>query len=139
MDIYRLKQLSAEERETILFGESDSSEEMTYQVPMDDEELTITEKELAKQSLAQAYLSEEIKEAKARFKERMDPISDAISEAIAQLKTKQRTITAKVFNIPDHDNRMMHTVDLAGNVLHSRPMKPEERQLRINGGSREAV
>ncbi len=139
MDIYKLKSLSAEERNTILIGESDHSEEMTYMVPMDDTELAIVKDTLAANSLKKAYLDEEIDEAKAAFKERMEPLKNAISEAINELKTKQRTVTGKVYMIPDFDHKMMHTVDEAGNVLNSRPLKNEERQYRLPSANREAV
>lgn len=131
MDIYKLKKLTQEERSVILDGESSTSEEQTYHIPMNDEELLVAKDDLAQASLKKAYLDEEIRQAKEVFKMRMEPLTEQISEAIGQLKTKQREVHGRVWSIPDFDNKMMHLVDSLGNVLNSRPLKPEERQYRL--------
>lgn len=131
MDIYQLKKLTAEERAVILEGESSTSEEQTYSIPMNDEELTVAKDDLAQASLQKAYLDEEIRQAKEAFKARMEPLSEKISEAIGQLKTRAREVHGRVWSIPDFENKMMHSVDGLGNVLNSRPLKPEERQYRL--------
>lgn len=132
MDIYKLKKLTQEERNAIFEGEATTSERQTYQIPMNEEELIVTKDELAQTSIQKAYLDEEIRQAKEGFKARMEPLTEKIAESIAQLKTRQREITGTVYQIADFDNKMMHFVDSMGNVLNSRPLKPEERQYRIN-------
>jgi len=131
MDIYQIKKLSNEERETLLVGESISVDIQTYHIPCDQAELTIVKDELSKASVQRSFIEEEFKTVKESFKERLSPIQEMISESIATLKTGTKTVNGKVYLLPDFENKMMHSIDQAGNVLNSRPMKPEERQFRI--------
>lgn len=46
MDVYKLKSLSAEERESVLLGESLSVEEAAYMQPLTQDELSIKKDDL---------------------------------------------------------------------------------------------
>lgn len=130
MDIQKLKDLPADELENVL-QEATVVRDQTYYRPMDPAEVSIVENEHSIAAIERSYLEEEIKEAKAEFKARMEPIAGRCSDAIEQLKTKMRKITGDLYILADYDNKMMHTLDNRGNVINSRQMKPEERQLRF--------
>jgi len=131
MDIYKLKTLTHEERETVLIGESATVEEQTYLIPIDEPELSVIKDELSQASVKKAYIDEEIKIVKEEFKSRLEPLNEIISSSIDSLKSRSKKVTGKVYSLPDFENKMMHAVDSKGNVLNSRPLKPEERQMMI--------
>lgn len=131
MDVYKLKNLPQSERETILIGESATVEEQTYLIPIDEPELSVIKDDLSMASVKKAYIDEEIRQAKEEFKARLEPLVDKISESIESLKSRSKKVTGKVYSLPDFENKMMHAVDSLGNVLNSRPLKPEERQRMI--------
>lgn len=132
MNIYKIKDLPVDERDTLLKGESSEIvENETYIIPMNEVEIAIAKDELTKASVDKSYLEEEIDEARAEFKARMEPLKTKISEAIEQMRTRQRKVVGRVYHMPDHENNMVHVISEHGHVLNSRPMKPEERQMRI--------
>lgn len=132
MDIYKLKDLSTEERQTVLLGEAAGSEEQVYLRPLTNEELAITREEHANASILIDELTEQFANVKARHKEEIKPIQQKRKTAIAAIRQKAVQITGRVWKLPDHDNMMMHFVTDDGQVLSSRPMLPQERQYRIN-------
>lgn len=131
MDIQKLKDLPIDEIENVLAEATTIDDNITYYRPMDPTEVSIVQNELSVASIEKSYLEEEIEEAKQGFKERMEPIKERVSEAIAELKTKTRKITGKVYTLADHETNMVHMVDSKGNAINSRQMKPEERQYRL--------
>lgn len=126
MDIYKLKGMSPLERQAILEGESCSEE--TYNRPLEDFELQDKQAELAQACIKQSVILEEKKEVMEDFKGRLKPLQTQITACVESVKTRQETVTGMVYKISDFDNKMIHSVDPAGNVLASRPMRPEERQ-----------
>lgn len=131
MDVYRLKTLSQEERDSVLQGESLSVEEQAYMQPLTPEELAIKKDELAVAAINKAYMEEELAEIKKQYKEKIDPMRLQIVDCISAIKNKAIEVKGKVYKLDDHDNKMIHSVDPLGNVLSSRRMLPEEMQTRI--------
>lgn len=131
MDIYRLKDLSDNERQTLLLGESVETKEEAYMKALRDDELTVKRERLVQVSLLKAVIEDEFQTIKDDFKMKLDPLKDEFSELLDQLRVKMIEVTGLVYKLPDHDNQMIHFVDASGNVLSSRRMLPEERQYRI--------
>ena len=131
MDIYKLKEMSEEDRKSVLESESVSIEEHVYTKPLSPEELAIKKDEFANTAMVQAAILDELAEVKAKYKERLEPLKENIKELLNAIRTKSTTQHGKVFRLADYENQMMHTVDPSGNVLSSRRMLPEERQFRI--------
>lgn len=131
MDIYKLKDLSPEERQTVFLGEAAGSEEQVYLKPLTPEELAITREEHANASILIDEMVEQFTSVKEAHKEALKPIQQKRKTAIAAIRQKAIQITGKVWKLPDHDNMMVHYVTDDGQVLSSRPMLPQERQYRI--------
>lgn len=131
MDIYKLKDLSPEERQSVFLGEAAGSEEQVYLKPLTPEELAITREEHANASILIDEMVEQFANVKAKHKEEIKPIQQKRKTAIAAIRQKAIQITGKVWKLPDHDNMMMHFITDEGQVLSSRPMLPQERQFRI--------
>lgn len=131
MDIYKIKSLSAEERQTILVGESIKTEDQVYMKALTNDELQIRRERIVQVSLLKAVIEDEFQQIKDDFKFKLEPLKDEFSQLLDELRVKMVEVTGKVYTLPDHENQMMHFVDEAGNVLSSRRMLPEERQGRL--------
>ena len=131
MDIYKLKDLSEDDRKSVLESEAITIEEHVYTKPLSPEELAIKKDEFADQAMVQAAILDEFAEVKAEYKERLEPIKENIKDLLSSIRTKSTTKHGKVFKLADYENQMIHTVDPSGNVIGSRRMLPEERQFRI--------
>lgn len=130
MDIYKLKFLSANERAAILEGER--WEEQVYMKPLEEAEIAEKHEQLAQACIKKSALEAEKKEVMKEFKDRIDPISRDIVKTVEAIKNRAIEVTGRLYSISDFDNQMIHTLDEGGNVLSSRRMKPEERQLSIH-------
>lgn len=131
MDVYRLKTLSQEERDSVLLGESLSVEEAAYMQPLSPEELAIKREDFTSAAILKAVTENELAEIKKQYKDKISPLNAKISECLNAVKNKAIEIKGKVYKLPDFENQMIHFVDPLGNVLSSRRMLPEERQFRI--------
>lgn len=131
MDIYKLKELSQEDRQIVFQSEAISVEELGYTKPLSEEELTLKREELANAAILKAMIQDEFAEVKAQYKERISPLSEVVKESIQAIKNKSVEVMGKVYKFADYENQMIHVVDPLGNVLNSRRMLPEERQFRI--------
>lgn len=135
MDIYKLKDLSTDERQTVFLGEADGCEEQVYLKPLTAEELAITREEHSNASILLDEMIEEFTKVKSIHKERIKPISMKRKNALMAIRQKAVQITGKVWKLPDHENMMMHFVTDEGQVLSSRPMLPQERQLNFRSAT----
>ena len=135
MDIYKLKNLSAEDRKLVLEEQSSKIEEQDYLRPLEDDELAILKSELAQACVQKGFIDNEFKQVKDDFKNRLKPINQQIGTAIMCLSSRMKNENGNVYLVPDYDNKMMHTITLDGTVLSSRPLKPEERQFTLSAQS----
>lgn len=131
MDIHRLKDLSPDDRLSVLQGEAAKIEEQVYTRFLSDDELDRKKDELTKNAILIATIEEEKKAEMQAYKDKLDPIRDAFKECREALKVGGIQETGLVYVIPDHDQSMMHVITSAGDLLHSRRMLPEERQFRL--------
>lgn len=134
MDIYRLKDLSQADRRAVLDSEAATITEQDYMRPLADEELAALKSDLAQACVQKGFIDNEFSDVKADFKARLKPINSSINTAIMCLTSRMKNEQGKVYMVPDHDHNMMHSVTEQGDVLNSRPMRPEERQLRLSHG-----
>jgi hypothetical protein len=131
MDIYKLKTLPEVDRQLVLSSEAIEVEKGTYMRPLSDEELREYKDSLAKTSIDQAVLLDELAEIKKGFKLKLDPLRSEISFCIDAIKNQSIQVTGDQYKLPDYENQMIHIVDQAGTVILSRPMYPKERQLKF--------
>ena len=132
MDIYKLKTLSQSDRMLVLTSEAIEVEKGTFMRPLSDDELREYKDSLAKNSIDQAVLLDELGEIKNNFKNRLDPLKVKISECIDAIKTQAVEVTGDQYKLPDYENQMIHIVDSEGNVILSRQMYPRERQITMS-------
>lgn len=130
MDIYKLKDLSHSERLLVL-DEATKVEEGRYFQPLTEVEMDYYRRQLADHSIIKSQIEHERKLVMDEYKQKLKPHEDAVSEAIEAVKTKQVEKTGRLYIISDFDDKVIHKVDINGNVIQSRPMLPEERQLTM--------
>jgi len=131
MYVHTLKDLSIDDRQSVLQGEALAVEEQVYMRPLTEDEIGQKKDELVQASLLKAVIEEELKEIKEEFKAKIEPLKDQITESLTAIKNKAIESKGQVYRLPDYDNQMIHTVDVMGVVLSYRRMLPEERQFRI--------
>lgn len=131
MDVYRLKDLSPEERQTVLLGEAVSGGEQVYLKTLTPEELHIKREEMANASILLDQYEAEFKDIKDAHKAKITTVKQERDIALECIRLKAVQVTGKVYLLADHENKMMHSVTEEGFVLGSRPMLPEERQYRM--------
>ncbi len=129
MDIYKLKKLSHSDRMAILEGEQ--VEHQIYMRPLESEEVSEIQTKLAQACIGRASILEEKADVMDGFKERLKPLEKEIGSCIDTIRNRAEEINGPVYRVSDFDNKMVHTIDPLGNVLGSRPMKPEERQHKL--------
>jgi hypothetical protein len=132
MDIFKLKDLSEEDRQSVLQGESLTVEEHAYMKPLTQDELSIKKDELANAAILKAVIEDELAQIKAQYKDKIEPLREIVNKSIEAIKNKAIEVKGNVYKLADYDNQMIHMVDPLGNVLSSRRMLPEERQFRIS-------
>lgn len=131
MNIYELKNLTPENRALVIETEAISSENTKYMKPLTPDELTLMKDDFSKIAVQKAILEDELRRIKDDFKLKLQPLADRLGEIIFGLKYSAVEMSGKLFLIPDFENRTIHYVDEAGNVINTRIMKPEERQYRL--------
>lgn len=76
-------------------------------------------------------LKQEIKDFTARKNEEKKRLETAMDVALTAVETGQVRVVGTLYMIACHETRMMGTYDEKGNLISSRPLKPEERQTSL--------
>jgi len=139
MDIERLKTLSSEDRKLVMQSEALAITEGKYVKPLTIEEVAFYKDQLAEKSILQATILDELKEVKADFKARLEPVAIEIKKSLSAVKFKQIECDGILYKMADFDSKMIHNVDELGNIITSRSMLPEERQFRIQAIKQESA
>jgi len=132
MDIDYIKQMSPAERLELLRADAmEIIENTTYTKPLTEAEVAFYKDELSEKSILQFEMMEQKKDADKAFKDRLTPVQNAIRKALKATKFRMIECQGTLFKIAEFDTKMVHTIDHDGNLINSRPMLPNERQMRI--------
>lgn len=88
MNVHHLKDLTEEERKNVLEGECFSVEESSYMKPLSDQELIEYRAEFSQTSIEVSVIQDELKEIKANFKERLEPLVNKVTAHMAAIKAR---------------------------------------------------
>lgn len=117
---------------TLLQGESIKSTEEFYYRPLSEDEIV----ERKNRSLTildeQDALAIEKKEANDGFKTRASSLSKELGTIRNEVHTGTTRVQGLLYYLPDYNDRMVGIYTSTGQLIQDRPMKPEERQLRIS-------
>lgn len=128
MDIERFKKLSPDDRKLVLQSEASAIEEGRYTKPLTEQEVLAYKDQLAEKSIEQAIILDEFSTVKQEYKDKLEPIKRDIASALQAIKFKAVDQEGRLYLLQDYEAMLIHKVDENGNVIHSRQMRPEERQ-----------
>lgn len=115
-----------------ILRDNHGSEKTKYFKQLTQEEMDVRRERLAENSIEHFELSEQLKEVKADFKDKMEPLIVDNHKIMKELKTGQAEVEGEIFFVPDHDSSMMETYNADGELISSRRLRPEEKQQRIS-------
>ncbi|GIJ96597.1 hypothetical protein CAPN001_11660 [Capnocytophaga stomatis] len=122
---------SKKERIQLLKDNAVRAEEMTYSKQFTEEEISEKKDELAKQDIALMKLEEEKKQITADFNDKIKKIKSERDVNLHGIRTGVQEVTETVYLLDDQEERKMHIYNDNGDLILSRPLKQEERQLSI--------
>lgn len=125
---------SKSERIQALRDNAERAEDFSYFREYEPEELDMIKDQYFQDVMELQHHEDELKEAKDTFKANADPIKKRMQTTIVEIRTKGRHVTEQVYLLADHDSGMMEYYNENGEMIHSRRMLPDERQLRIKMG-----
>lgn len=130
-----MPELKPEERLRVL-RDNHKSESGKYFVQLSQEEMDERREKLADNSIKYFEMSEELKELKAEFKEKMEPLTRDNQGIMQELKTGQSERDGELFFVPNYEPTKdfpagsMELYDHTGALISVRRLQPGERQER---------
>lgn len=126
-----MPELTPEERLNALRNNADKIEQTTYAKELTDEELDAKREEFVDNSIAVSKLEDELAEKKKEFKNKIEPLK-LINRGLQQeVKTKKKEVKGQLFHMANHVDSMMETYDETGELVSSRRLRPDEKQVRM--------
>ena len=79
-------------------------------------------------------VTEEFALIKKEYAERIKHAKELLSSSVYAVKTRGRNVKATCYLVDDQDAGVMQYLLEDGTIVHSRPLYPNERQLRLATG-----
>jgi hypothetical protein len=134
-----MPELSAEERLNVLRNNADKIETTTYEKELTQEELDAKREEFVDNSISVSKLEDELSEKKKEYKNKIEPIKLINRSLQQEVKTKKKEVKGQLFHMANHADSMMETYDETGELVSSRRLRPDERQVRMQVVDRPAA
>lgn len=119
------------ERIQLLKDNAVRTEEMTYSKSFSEEQLIEKKDALARQDIELFKLEEQKKEMTADFNQKIKNVKTSRNRNLNEIRTGVEEVTEDVYLIDDQEERKMNYYNDEGDLIFSRPLKQEERQLSI--------
>lgn len=132
-------ELPADERLNALRNNADKIETTTYEKELTTEELDAKREEFVDNSIAVSKLEDELAEKKKEYKNKIEPIKLVNRMLQHEVKTKKKEVKGQLFHMANHADSMMETYDESGELVASRRLRPDEKQVRMQVVERKAV
>lgn len=134
-----MPELPSEERINVLRNNADKIEQTTYEKELTEEELIAKREQFVDNSIAVSKLEDELSEKKKEFKSKIDPLKLINRSLQYEVKTKKSEVKGTLFHMANHDSGYMETYDEAGELVSSRRLRPDEKQIRMTVISQRAA
>lgn len=131
MDKKILQEEIPSKREEILSDSCLRSEMLDYFRAFTAEELELKKDEFARKSISLAALEDEKKKEMDSFKSKIKELKNELFMVLGHISTKQRQVRERVYLLDDQDAEKMEYYNALGELVYSRPLNQNERQLRI--------
>ncbi len=96
-----------------------------------DEEIRERKDDLAQTVIDIAKIQQEKKEVNDGFKSQLKPLENSKNILLEQIKNKAEYVTEECFKLISHEENMAGYYNSRGELIESRPIKKEERQLTV--------
>lgn len=128
-----------EERLNDLRNNADKIDNTDYEKELSEDELIAKREEFVDNSIEVSKLEDELNEKKKEFKNKIEPIKLTNRSLQREIKTKKRWVKGQLFHMANHTDSMMETYDETGELVSSRRLRPDEKQVRMQVVDRKAV
>lgn len=126
-----MPEATAEERLNILKNNADKIDQTTYEKELTEEELIAKREQFVDNSIAVSKLEDELAEKKKEFKNKIEPLKLVNRGLQYEVKTGKKEVKGFLYQMADHVNSMMETYDETGELVSSRRLRPDEKQVRM--------
>ena len=125
------KDLPPLQREAMLKDNCDAIVETSYMKRFTPEEILEKKERLSSVDIDLNDVEEEKRDAIADFKAQMKPLKEERKELLKNIKQKSELITEKCYKMVDHRAKDVGYYNSKGQLVFSRPARPEEAQGNI--------
>lgn len=121
-----------------ILRDNHKSEIGKYFVQLSQADMDQRREQLADNSIKLFKMGEELKEVKAGYKEKMEPLTRENNQVMEELDTKQAERDGELFFVPNYDATedfpmgSMEIYDEHGDLISVRRLQPSERQDRVH-------
>lgn len=119
------------DRVEILSDSAYGSCEFNYAKVLSSDELLEFKDTLTSVMIELSKVEDQLAEVKADFSQKIKPLKERSKDLIQTLKHGSINVTERVYLMDDQDNNLMGYYNDRGILVHTRPLKAEERQLKI--------
>ncbi len=126
-----IKGLNPNELKEFLHSNAASIEEGTYFKNFNEEERAVTQGEFSDLSLKLLRKEQELDEIKAKFKAEIKPMKQQQTELLSQISHNGEHLEGKLYLFDNQETGMMESYNEYGELISTRRLRPEERQLRL--------
>lgn len=131
MDKQLFQNYPESKRKKMLADNAERREEFTYQRELSADEITQLKDELSKEIIALEKLEEEKKQEMDSFKESIDPVKKEIKRVTSLLRVRREEVEEDVYLLADQEEGMMGYYNAKGELVYTRPLYANEKQMRI--------
>lgn len=118
-------------RAQMLADNAYAKENRTYQKDFSQEEIEEFKSRLAESMIELNSLSDDLKEVKKEYAQKMDPIKNRLQGLLEYIKFGSRQVTEEVFLFDHQEEGLMALYNVEGELVHSRKLLPNERQTKM--------
>jgi hypothetical protein len=131
MQNHLFKEIPPDERSRYLRDNCDRIEPVTYMKVFDTEELSGFKDELSEVAIEIDSIEQEKKETMEIFKARLDPHKRSYGKLLENIRLKSEEVKEDCFMFIDVTERMVGFYNAKGELVSSRPVRPQEMQKNI--------
>jgi hypothetical protein len=133
MDKYLFQNYFELQRRQMLEDNCYAKENRTYMKDFTEEEMAYMKDNFIADTLQLATMAEELAKIKAEYAEKMKPIAKRVQNLLTDVKLGSRQVTEQVFQFDDQEEGIMGSYNGEGELVATRKLLPNERQLKIRG------
>jgi hypothetical protein len=126
-----MPEAALDERINVLRNNADKIDNTDYEKELTEDELIAKREEFVDNSIDVSKLEDELAEKKKEFKSKIEPIKLVNRGLQKEIKTKKRWVKGQLFHMANHTDSMMETYDETGEMVSSRRLRPDEKQVRM--------